>query len=145
METQSSDAPSAALDVAPRRNGSRSTIARSVSPAPTGSLEPSTGRTLNVNRPAAGRRVPCHHLHDTTTRYGCIAEVLSFLLVCTVCGTARVVETGATSRASSPAPTTGAAPRSATPHEAARLDRSTLAVAGVATLAYCGRCNAESL
>jgi len=27
----------------------------------------------------------------------------------------------------------------------AGLDRSTLVVAGVATLAYCGRCNAESL
>ena len=42
------------------------------------------------------------------------------LLVCTVCGTARVAETGATSRASSLAPTTGAAPGSATPHEAGR-------------------------
>ena len=107
-------------------------------------VESTTPPEMTIEQWRSSRRVPCHHLHDTTTRYDCVAEVLSFLLVCTVCGTARVVETGATSRASTPAPTTGAAPRSATPHEAAGLDRSTLVVAGVATLAYCGRCNAES-
>jgi hypothetical protein len=35
------------------------------------------------------RRVPCHHLHDTATSYDRVAKLLSFLLVCTVCGTAR--------------------------------------------------------
>jgi hypothetical protein len=39
------------------------------------------------------RRAPCHHLHDTTTRYDRAGKLLSFLLVCTVCGTARVIET----------------------------------------------------
>jgi len=83
-------------------------------------VESTTPPEMTIEQWRSRRRVPCHHLHDTTTRYDCVAEVLSFLLVCTVCGTARVVETGATSRASSPAPTTGAAPRSATAHEAGR-------------------------
>jgi hypothetical protein len=39
------------------------------------------------------RRAPCRHLHDTTTRYDRVAKLLSFLLVCTVCATARIVET----------------------------------------------------
>jgi hypothetical protein len=36
---------------------------------------------------------PCDHLHDATTRYDFDAKLLSFLLVCPVCGTERVVET----------------------------------------------------
>jgi hypothetical protein len=48
---------------------------------------------MTVQQRRSRRRVPCHHLHDTTTRYDRVAKLLSFLLVCTVCGTARVVET----------------------------------------------------
>jgi hypothetical protein len=36
--------------------------------------------------------VSCEHLHDTTTRYDHDAKRLSFLLVCAVCGTERVLE-----------------------------------------------------
>jgi len=34
----------------------------------------------------------CDHLHDTTSRYDHDAKVLTFLLVCYVCGTEKVVE-----------------------------------------------------
>ena len=44
-------------------------------------------------RERSAHPVPCHHLHDTTTRYDADAKLLSFLLVCPVCGTERVVET----------------------------------------------------
>jgi hypothetical protein len=39
------------------------------------------------------RAIPCDHLHDTTTRFDPEAKLLSFLLVCPVCRTERVVET----------------------------------------------------
>ena len=39
------------------------------------------------------RPVPCDHLHDTTTRYDHGQKQLTFLLVCHVCGTERLVET----------------------------------------------------
>ena len=39
------------------------------------------------------RRVPCDHLHDTTSRYDDDRKQLTFLLVCPVCHTERVVET----------------------------------------------------
>jgi hypothetical protein len=35
----------------------------------------------------------CDHLRDTTSRYDHRRKLLSFLLVCDVCGTERVVET----------------------------------------------------
>jgi hypothetical protein len=35
----------------------------------------------------------CHHLHDTTTRYDPVEKKLTFLLICPVCGTERVLET----------------------------------------------------
>ena len=38
-------------------------------------------------------RHACGHLHDTTTRYDHERKLLSFLLVCPVCGTERVLET----------------------------------------------------
>jgi hypothetical protein len=37
----------------------------------------------------------CQHLHEATTRYDSVAKLLSFLLVCPVCGTERVIETQA--------------------------------------------------
>ena len=37
--------------------------------------------------------LPCHHVHDTTTRYDHATKLLSFLLICPMCGTERVVET----------------------------------------------------
>jgi hypothetical protein len=48
---------------------------------------------MTIEQWRSRRRVPCHHLHDTTKCYDRVAKLLSFLLVCTVCGTARVVET----------------------------------------------------
>ena len=53
-KTQSADARSAAFDVAWRRKSSRSTIARSISPAPTASPESSKACSSKVSRPAAG-------------------------------------------------------------------------------------------
>jgi hypothetical protein len=35
---------------------------------------------------------PCDHLHDTTTRYDHAQKLLTFLLVCPVCGTEKVVD-----------------------------------------------------
>jgi hypothetical protein len=35
----------------------------------------------------------CGHIHDTTTRYDRAERLLTFLLVCPVCGTEKVVET----------------------------------------------------
>jgi hypothetical protein len=32
----------------------------------------------------------CDHLHDSTSRYDAAEKVLSFLLVCTMCGTETV-------------------------------------------------------
>jgi len=34
----------------------------------------------------------CDHLHDTTTRYDHVRKLLTFLLVCPVCGTEKIVE-----------------------------------------------------
>jgi hypothetical protein len=39
------------------------------------------------------RPVPCDHLHDQTSRYDPVQKQLSFLLVCSVCGTEKLVET----------------------------------------------------
>ena len=39
------------------------------------------------------RPVPCDHLHDQTSSYDPVQKQLSFLLVCNVCGTEKVVET----------------------------------------------------
>jgi hypothetical protein len=39
------------------------------------------------------RRVPCDHLHEQTSRYDPVEKQLSFLLVCPVCGTEKLVET----------------------------------------------------
>ena len=39
------------------------------------------------------RPVPCDHLHDQTSRYDSVKKQLSFLLVCNVCGTEKLVET----------------------------------------------------
>jgi hypothetical protein len=50
-----------------------------------------------VLAPPLGRSAPpatsCGHLHDSTTRYDHDQKVLTFLLVCPVCGTERVMET----------------------------------------------------
>jgi hypothetical protein len=35
---------------------------------------------------------PCDHLHDTTTRYDHAQKLLTFLLVCPVCGTEKIVD-----------------------------------------------------
>jgi hypothetical protein len=35
---------------------------------------------------------PCNHLHDTTTRYEHAQKLLTFLLVCPVCGTEKIVD-----------------------------------------------------
>jgi hypothetical protein len=35
----------------------------------------------------------CEHLHDTTSRYDAARKLLTFLLVCRICGTEKVVET----------------------------------------------------
>jgi hypothetical protein len=39
------------------------------------------------------RPTPCDHLHDSTTRYDHATKQLTFLLVCPVCGTEKIVET----------------------------------------------------
>lgn len=56
-----------------------------------GTMRPSISEQLLrlVPLPAA----PCDHLHDYTTRYDPARRLLTFLLVCPVCGTEKVVET----------------------------------------------------
>jgi hypothetical protein len=46
-----------------------------------------------ASRVAAPRAPRCEHLHDSTTRYDHDRKLLSFLLVCPVCGSERVMET----------------------------------------------------
>jgi hypothetical protein len=58
-----------------------------------------SSRRRTKRRSSAGRSAAvlpatsCGHLHDSTTRYDHDQEVLTFLLVCPVCGTEKVVET----------------------------------------------------
>jgi hypothetical protein len=40
-----------------------------------------------------GRRAPCDHLHETTSRYDAERTQLTFLMVCPMCHTERVVHT----------------------------------------------------
>jgi hypothetical protein len=40
-----------------------------------------------------GQSVPCDHLHDSTTRYDHDQKLLTFLLICPVCRTEKVIET----------------------------------------------------
>jgi hypothetical protein len=60
-------------------------------PAATGSRLASAAKTT-----AAGRGIVpaamCDHLFDTTSRYDSDRKLLTFLLVCPVCGTDKVVE-----------------------------------------------------
>ena len=37
--------------------------------------------------------MPCDHFHDTTTRYDPVEKILTFVLICPVCRTERVLET----------------------------------------------------
>ena len=58
-----------------------------------------SSRQRTKRRSSAGRSAAalpatsCGHLHGSTTRYDHDQKVLTFLLVCPVCGTERVVET----------------------------------------------------
>jgi hypothetical protein len=52
----------------------------------------STGLLAAARRVVPLRPVPCDHLHDSTTRYDHDQKVLTFLLVCPVCRTEKVVE-----------------------------------------------------
>jgi hypothetical protein len=44
-------------------------------------------------RSARSQRPACEHMHDTTSRYDPIGELLTFLLICPVCGSEKVIET----------------------------------------------------
>jgi hypothetical protein len=46
-----------------------------------------------IQMESARRPASCDHLHDSTTRYDRVAKVLTFLLVCPVCETEKVIET----------------------------------------------------
>jgi hypothetical protein len=52
----------------------------------------STGLLAAARRVVPLRPVPCEHLHDSTTRYDHDQKVLTFLLVCPVCRTEKVVD-----------------------------------------------------
>jgi hypothetical protein len=45
------------------------------------------------HRQRSAPRVPCDHLHEVTTRYDHVAKLLTFLLVCPVCRSEKVIET----------------------------------------------------
>jgi hypothetical protein len=58
------------------------------------SSRPRTKRRSSARRSAAALTATwCGHLHHSTTRYDHDQKVLTFLLVCAVCGTERVMET----------------------------------------------------
>ena len=44
-------------------------------------------------RPARSQRAACDQMHDTTTRYDPVEKLLTFLLICPVCGTEKALET----------------------------------------------------
>jgi hypothetical protein len=56
------------------------------------------GRRRGSRTPVSARHLlaipetTCDHLHDTTTRYDRAEKILTFLLVCHVCGTEKVIE-----------------------------------------------------
>jgi hypothetical protein len=50
-------------------------------------------RRQRRGRPRPRPAGECGHLHDTTTRYDHAQKLLTFLLVCPVCGTERELET----------------------------------------------------
>jgi hypothetical protein len=41
----------------------------------------------------SARRVPCDHMHESTSRYDPARKLLSFLLVCPTCRTEKVIHT----------------------------------------------------
>jgi hypothetical protein len=51
------------------------------------------GMTIEQWRRQRSARPPCDHLHESTTRYDHDRKLLTFLLVCAVCHTEKVVET----------------------------------------------------
>jgi len=51
-----------------------------------------SGSASQTRHLAAVPQATCDHLHDTTSRYDHSAKVLTFLLVCHVCGTEKVIE-----------------------------------------------------
>jgi hypothetical protein len=58
------------------------------------SSRPRTKRRSSAHRSAAALpETSCGHLHDSTTRYDHDQKLLTFLLVCPVCGTEKIVET----------------------------------------------------
>jgi hypothetical protein len=50
-------------------------------------------KVVTLRPPTAEQPDPCEHLHATTTRYDHGRKLLSFLAVCRICGTEKVVET----------------------------------------------------
>jgi hypothetical protein len=51
------------------------------------------GKVVELRRASAEETDPCGHLHETTTRYDHERKLLTFLAVCRICGTERVIET----------------------------------------------------
>ena len=71
----------------------RQSVAPMESTIPLGMTVGEWRRNRSVGNVVALRPEPCDHLHETTTRYDRARKQLSFLLVCPVCGTEKVVET----------------------------------------------------
>jgi hypothetical protein len=57
-----------------------------------------------ASRLAAPTAAPCDHVHDSTTRYDHDQKLLTFLLICPVCGTEKVIETQHHERRFEPSP-----------------------------------------
>jgi hypothetical protein len=67
------------------------------------------------SRQPSARPVPCDHLHEATTRYDHVAKLLTFLLVCPVCRSEKVIETWDYEPRFQPHPAAG--PAAATLHQ----------------------------
>jgi hypothetical protein len=57
----------------------------------TSALRPKQRPSAAASRLVSLRAAPCDHLHDSTTRYDREQKLLTFLLVCSVCRTEKVV------------------------------------------------------
>ena len=75
------------------RHLERQAVAPMDSTIPTDMTVQEWRRQRDARRVVPLRPEPCDHLHDTTTRYDHAEKQLTFLEICPVCGTEKVLET----------------------------------------------------
>jgi len=71
----------------------RQLVSRSIAPMECAIPPDMTIEQWRRTRAARSQRPGCEHTHDTTSRYDPVKKLLTFLLICRVCGTERMIET----------------------------------------------------